>query len=995
MKPGSWQRARKIFEEVLDLPEAQRAAHVEATCHGDSEMLELIEGMLAADRRADHLLDVPILKPDDVEATTRIDVPATSPGLVAGTVIGRYRVLRLLAEGGMGAVYLATRDDGSFARRVVLKLVRSGMESSHVLERLTTERRILAALDHPYISRLYDGGSTDDGRPYFVLEYIEGQPIDRYCRAHALSIDERLELFTKVCEAVQFAHQNLIIHRDLKPANILVTDDGTPKLLDFGIAKLLDPSTFPTTVLPTAPDWRAMTPEYASPEQMRGGPVTTASDVYALGVILYELLTGVRPYVVESRGIEAMMQAINTTEPRRASQAVTTAGDLDDGLDPKKIEHRLRGDLDDILRMTLEKDPDRRYGSVDQLAADLRRHLDGRPVLARPDSVFYRTSKWVRRHKLAVGAAAVIFVFALTFLITSWTQHVQILRQHDRAEEISAFLTDLFENPSPARRRGEAVTARELLDQGAREIEFRLHERPGLQGDLLATMGATYTHLGLYDAADRLLEQAVERTSSTYSRRDPSVATAKQHLADLRRATEDYEAAENLTREALDIRRERLGSNHPAAVESLAKLATIRLDRGFATEAETLFDEARQRAQPHTELLISILFKQALNRRQQGDAYAEELLRDALDHAVTHWGDDHPEVAKILGQLAEAVQHRDPEQAERHLVRAVAIQRAIYPEPHPALASTLNNLAVFRLDRGRLDEAHDGFHEAIDILHETYDDTPTSLEAILLNNLARYHEARGEPDRGIELRHKSLAMHRQTLGEQHKETANARLNLATVLRTQGRLDEAQELLERALDIYLETYGPRHTQVAIIHNNLGLVAQRRGAWEAAEQAFVRASDVLAEIPTAAVELAAVLQNLAALASRDGEYEQAEALYLQALDSLRTAGRDRGAEGAALFNNLSVDRYLEGDYRAAADWAEQALTVYETIQPAGSADRLRSRRIVARAFQELGDHARAEALMRQNVEACQQRWGNGDERCERHRSTLEGLLHPDRN
>jgi serine/threonine protein kinase len=409
--------------------------------------------------------------------------PDDPSNLVPDTRVGPYRVLRQLGRGGMGAVYLADRADDEFRKKVALKVVQVGADRDRVVRRFRRERQILAALEHPNVSRLLDGGTTEAGLPYFVMEYIDGHPITRYCDSARLSVAERVRLFLGVCSAVQYLHRNLVVHQDIKPGNILVGADGVPRLLDFGIAKLVGPESSGEEATQTSV---GLTPAYASPEQVRGETVTTASDVYSLGVLLYELLTGLYPYRVKSRQPFEFLKAVVEQEPERPSTAIDRTLDLEaaeggaggtaarvsltrEG-SPERLRLRLRGDLDDIVLLTLRKEPAQRYPSVEAFAADLQRYLDGRPVEARKGSFAYRAGKFVRRNVWGVGAVAALVALLAGWGTTVSVQSRRIGRERDKAERIASFLTSLFEVSNPGEARGNSVTAREVLDKGAERI---------------------------------------------------------------------------------------------------------------------------------------------------------------------------------------------------------------------------------------------------------------------------------------------------------------------------------------------------------------------------------------------------------------------------------------------------------------------------------------------------------------------------------------------
>jgi serine/threonine protein kinase len=424
MTPEHWKQVKEIFNAALDRSVDEREAFLDEACGGDLSLRQQGERLINIHQQAGDFIEDRAATTQDSLLTNEFVTLAPDP--MIGRQVGAYRLVREIGRGGMGAVYLAVRADDQYQKRVALKLVKRGMGTKDILRRFRHERQILAGLNHPYIAQLLDGGTTEDGLPYFVMEYVEGQPITNYCDTHKLTIAERLKLFRQVCAAAQYAHQNLVVHRDLKPSNILITADGAPKLLDFGIAKLLNPELSAQAIDPTVTALRLMTPEYASPEQVRGEPVTTASDVYSLGIVLYELLTGHRPYRLKSRMPHDILRTVCEEEPERPSTVIdrVEAGASAEGAthiplapeivsrtregQPDKLRRRLQGDLDNIVLMAMRKEPQRRYATVNQLSEDIRRHLEGLPVVARKVTFGYRLQKFIARHKTSAAAAAVV-----------------------------------------------------------------------------------------------------------------------------------------------------------------------------------------------------------------------------------------------------------------------------------------------------------------------------------------------------------------------------------------------------------------------------------------------------------------------------------------------------------------------------------------------------------------------------------------------------------
>jgi serine/threonine-protein kinase len=432
----------------------------------------------------------------------------------------------------MGTVYLAERVDGQFEQQVAIKLLKQGLPGEDARRRFLQERQILARLEHPGIARLLDGGVTAEGTPFFVMEHVEGRPVTAYCNEQNFGIEQRLRVFLEICDAVQYAHRNLVVHRDLKPSNILVDAAGRVKLLDFGIAKLLAEGDDGAPAEATRSVLRAMTPEYAAPEQVRGDPVTTATDVYVLGVLLYELLAGQRPYRVGRGPISELERAILEEEPLRPS-ARTTGGAGLPGIGPRELQRRLRGDLDGIVLKALEKEPERRYPSAEALATDIRRHLQGLPVSAHGDRLAYRTWKFARRHRLSMAAAGLGFLSLIGGLIGTTWQAQRAAREARKAEVVKDFLKSLFSASDPKEAQGKERTARQLLEDGARRIETELKDQPEVQSEVARLIAAVYRELGEYDRAAPLLSADLERHRKLDGPRSLAVAESLTQLADV------------------------------------------------------------------------------------------------------------------------------------------------------------------------------------------------------------------------------------------------------------------------------------------------------------------------------------------------------------------------------------------------------------------------------------------------------------------------------
>jgi serine/threonine protein kinase/Tfp pilus assembly protein PilF len=732
-----------------------------------------------------------------------------------GTRIGPYAVEREIGRGGMGAVYLAARADGQFQQRVALKVLRPGMETEEVERRFAQERQILASLHHPSIARLYDGGVTPEGRPYFVMELVDGLPIDAYCDRRQLAVEDRLRLFIAVGEAVQQAHASLVVHRDLKPTNILVTERGEVKLLDFGIAKLLEPGPELDTVPATRTTARVMTPEYASPEQVRAERVTTASDIYQLGLLLYELLTGLRAYRLRERTLAELERAICDTQPPAPSAALVASGEPGPGgwtpgaaarlraTSPERLRRRLAGDLDTIVLTALRKEPERRYTTAEQMVDDVRRHLAGLPVRARPDRLLYRAGKFARRHGRGLAAAATV-ALALSGLIVFYTARLAIERDRARREaakavQVSRLLTDLFTASDPYATPEKAPGVRGLLDAGAARIHEELASQPDVLAEMETVLGKVYSRLGAYDKAQPLLEDALVRGRRAYGREPLSLAETLNDLGVLRRDKGDAAAAVPLLEEALAIRRKLLGSEDKDVAVTLVELARAYEDRGWLARAEPLLRESlairrKRLGEEHGETAVS-LNDLALLLWERGDlAGAEPLLRQALAIDENRFGEGHTSVASALGNLALVLSDEGRSaEAEPLLRRALAIQRRALGDKHPSLATWLNNLAHTLRERGDYDGAEARIRQALAIARPAYGDAHP-LVALFQVNLARVELARGRPALAEPLLRQSLGCFRRVAAPGDWRIAVTESLLGSALTALGRYPEAESLL---------------------------------------------------------------------------------------------------------------------------------------------------------------------------------------------------------
>jgi serine/threonine-protein kinase len=814
MDADRWRRLSPLLDALLELDPATRERSL-ALMRGDDPALgDELAALLALDGEHDDFLAEPLVAP--------------LPGPRPGTLVGSYRLERLIGEGGMGQVWLAGRADGLYQRRVALKLLRPGLADPNLQLRFVRERQILARLAHPHIARLLDAGISSDGQPYLALEYVEGEPITEWCRARNLSLDSRLRLFLQVCDAVSHAHANLIVHRDLKPSNIMVTPQEEVQLLDFGIAKLLDTGDLPPEHTGTGTGLRAFTLHYAAPEQVRGEPVTTMTDVYALGVVLHELLTGSRPYDLKRRTDAEWEEAIVSGEPTRPSQALQRAEPGDEPAREKALRQRLArvlaGDLDNIVLKALAKRPEQRYPSVEALALDIARYRAGKPVLARPQGMGYRVGKYASRHRWALASALLVaVVLAASFVLVAW-QARQAVREASRAQALQDFVIGLFERAGAGDDKAP-LDVRALLDAGLQRGDRELAHQPVARAELTGVvarlrlgMGDYHPALALLDRQARLvaslggdappslrLESATERGRAQLAlgrqeaceavlgpllplaqreqRQLPvQVADYWSQLGRCRRAEGQADVARSLFQRALAMRRDVIGDD-AGSVQSLADLASLRADAGHYVQAR---DDYR-----------------AALRRLRGTVGAR-----------------HPLAVVLLRELCVAQRSMgDTVGAERDCGSALALARELHGDGHPATVDARRTLASMQVEIGRYAEAEDALRatRAWTLAHVGAHNADVADDD---DGLARIAWERGRPDEALARLDEGLAaLDRQRDSPQVAELLSHK---AIVLHGTGRDGEARPLLAAARRIRVAAFGEGHPRVGEVDTLLGQV-----------------------------------------------------------------------------------------------------------------------------------------------------------------------------
>ncbi|MGA2988491.1 MAG: serine/threonine-protein kinase [Terriglobia bacterium] len=709
-----WLEISPYLDQALSLPEEERAEWLANFRAQRSELGDALEALLEEHRA---LSQERFLEYQPEQPINDNSLP--------GEKLGPYKLISRIGEGGMGQVWLAERTDGRFERQVAVKLLHFAVGSRGAAERFQREGTILGQLRSPHIAELIDAGVTPKREPYLVLEYVKGKPIDEYCDEHMLGVAARSELFLDVLGAVAQAHANLIVHRDIKPSNVLVSSDGEVKLLDFGIAKLLADGASPgAATLLTLEGGAAMTPLFAAPEQVTGGPITTATDVYGLGALLFLLLTGHHPAGPGPYSPAELVKSITEIDSPLASQAVAMQNDpasaAKRGATPEKLRRQLRGDLDTILAKALKKKPGERYASVTGFADDLRRYLAHEPIAARPDTVSYRLRKYVRRHRVGVSVAAGLIFLLAAFSLIEAIELQRITRERDRADRIANFMIGTFNVSNPSEKVGNSVTAREILDKASNDIDTGLSRDPELQAQMMHVMGKAYMMLGLQPQAQSLFERSIKLATPSVGPDNPDVLTTTHDLSWTLFQQGRLREAESLQRKLVERENRALGPEHPDTLNTMGQLATTLSEQGNRAEAEKLDREVlhtRNRISgPDALDTLMVMDNLSVVLALEGKLpEAEKLERETLDREVRVLGRKHLSTVNSMNNLASIQRDLGKcDQAETLFRQTLDLEAHILGPDQPETAQTRYDLAALLVRRGKIDEALSLMREAIE-----------------------------------------------------------------------------------------------------------------------------------------------------------------------------------------------------------------------------------------------------------------------------------------
>lgn len=841
MDTNRWNKIKQIFNDSCECAPEEKRSFVRDACGDDAELEQAVLNLINADKRSYTLLDeIPDYTDDEL-----IDTAVSKQ-------IGPYKVLKELGRGGMGVVYLVERADKQYQKKMALKLVKRGMDTDEILYRFRSERQILASLEHPNIARLYDGGATEDGSPYLVMEYIEGEPITTYCDNGKLTIDERLQLFTKICKGVQFAHQNLIVHRDLKPSNVMVTNNGDVRLLDFGIAKLLqDPADQERAY--TQPWARRISPRYASPEQFSGKRITTASDVYSLGIILYELLTGTHPYNDDAgkntfglpdipRNIESPVSRVQKTDNVEIFHTRQTT--------KSSLSRRIRNDISMIVLTALHPDPHLRYQSAEQLLRDIERHLSGHPVGAHPPSPLYRFKKFIARNRAVTASIVIIFSITMLFSIFFWMQSERIALERDavkierdKAIKLAGFLNGLFDaaNPfNPTTERIDTLRAAELLKRGAERVHAELTGQPVIRSQMLRSIGLAYQGMGLYDEAHSYLSDALEIRKNIDGIDPNELIESYTDKGFLLYINGEYKESESLLREALIL------------TETLPNISM------------------KEKANVMHTLGITLIM---IPEREE----AESLLRGALFMRKEIFGNEHQEIAATLGALGTVLDDMGKfDEAEEVLQETVQLRESLYGNDHPSVAIGYNNLANHYREVGKLEQAENAIREAIRINRSVLgnDHLYVAQNLQLLGSILRF---KGDYENAEKILEETLELYRQYHPDNHSAISVALFAYAGLHLTTGRLDTAEDAIRESLQMLWLQGEELDYPIAVNLQRLGTILYRKGDLARSLETYARAIRIFEVIVPATDNRLISAKRMTAMIQLDlGDFTSAESI-----------------------------------------------------------------------------------------------------------------------
>lgn len=856
MDQQQWKQISNIVDTALELSAEERSNYIESKCLGKPQMKREVTELLraidqsSAENYLEDLNDYPHHLAWEISKTET----GTFTSSLIGTDIGPYKIVDLIGHGGMGSVFLAERADESFTQKVAVKILRRGMDTPSNIARFQRERNILAKMNHQNIARLMDGGMTEDNLPYLVMEYVKGDTLYDYCDKHQLPVEERLDLFKSICEAVQQAHNNAIIHRDLKPSNILVTVNREVKILDFGIAKLLEPENPDTELYQTRTGAHILTPAYAAPEQLSHRSITTKTDIYTLGTLLYELLAGASPFDTATKNISEIENQIRKEDPPEPAARFDELESrrrkklaLHRKLSAKSLKSKLRGDTSAIILKALRKNPKERYDTVNQLLEDLERLDNHLPLIAKEDTFRYNTSKFIKRHKTALSIATgflvliTAFVFFYTWQINQERKRAQLEAQ--KARKVSSFLTSLFRMGNPAHHPANTITATTLLERGRNRLKS-LNNQPEVQAQLSSVIGSAYLELGRYNQAKPLIKQSQKLRKNFSGTSSPEYAEALKNHGILQRKMGNYAKAESLQQEGQAIYQSAPQTSHLIMASSLNELGWTVYKNGDYKRADSLYIKALQHIEkspePAEEKRANILVnRSSVLRKMEKLEKAERLAKKGLSLRRKVFGDIHPDVAVAYNDLGLILDNQEKhEQADSLYHRGLNISKRLYNKPHPDITTTLYNIGTLYREQKKYNKAQNYLSKTLDMEQQLLGKNHPSV-AITLSQLASIAREMEKFEKAVKLSRRELSIRKQNLNNTHPGIARAYHDLGLIMQEWGKANRADSLYHKSLEIEKQLYQAPHRSIASTLSNLGNLHMKVENYKKAESYLLRA------------------------------------------------------------------------------------------------------------------------------------------------------------
>ncbi len=817
-----WNKVQKLFNEALSIDKSDRIAFLRERCRDDNDLFDEVISLLSADDEVHPVFDKPAS--ELINADRKLNF--------VGQQIGNYKLIEEIASGGMGTVFLAERCDGVFEQKVALKIIKPGLSTIPIIRRFQHERQILANLQHPNIAKLFDGGITSDSRPFFTMEYVDGIPIDEYCDRHKLTIKERLKLFTDVCNAVQYAHNNLVIHRDLKPSNILITNDGSIKLLDFGISKVLsaedENNNLPTI---TQAELNLLTPEYSSPEQIRNSKISVSTDVYSLGLILYKLLTGKPAQEFTTKTFTEYEKVVcehivskpsTVVLKQTGEETVKSISEISKNrkTEPGKLKKNLSGDLDNICMKALRKEPERRYASVEMFAYDIERYLNDLPIRARKESFLYTSQKFIARHKTILAMALSLFII-INGLIIYYTLQLKYERdkatvEAQKAKHAALFLQDLFLVSDPSEAKGETVTARELLDKGAKKLLGGFEDEPAIKSQLLNTIGKIYTDLGLYKQAQNIFLKIREKQNDSRIDKETYIESLI-NFGSLYRIKGEYKLAGEVLTQALNKSKKLLGKDNPLLGDCYVNLGGLNYETGKYDRAGMYYDKAEKIFSKNfgsrNSKISEILYEKGVLEFDKGNLdKSDSLYRKALKIKIKLNGEINTDVAAYQTALGQVLRHKGEfKEAGEFYKKSLNTRVKLLGKNHSDVASTLNHLSRLYYNQSMFDKAEPFARKSLKIRLAVFDETHPEVSASR-SALACILFAKKQYEEAELLYRQAYQSSLKKLGDAHPYTPALLGNLGRTLMEEYKYDEAEDDLVKSINMFKKIFSKEHVYI---------------------------------------------------------------------------------------------------------------------------------------------------------------------------------------